>query len=258
MPRAHILWILSLGFGLAACASTPAPPDLPPTLSTQTADGVTIYGETYMGDLDDSAPLVLLFHQAGASGRGEYAEIAAWLNASGVRAIAWDQRSGGNHFGGTNRTVDGLADGTPAEFCDAYPDLAAALDATERAVGNGPVFVWGSSYSAALVFRLAAEHPARVAGFLAFSPASGGPMAACRARQWFDALQSPALVLRPASEMERESSIEQRDLMEAAGIEVHVVENGVHGSSMLVDSRTEHDMAPARAHVLAWIQRQAR
>ncbi|MEO0557485.1 MAG: alpha/beta fold hydrolase [Bacteroidota bacterium] len=258
MPDARVLLSLSLCLGLAACASAPASPDLPPTLTAQTADGVTIYGETYMGDLDASAPLVLLFHQAGANGRSEYAEIAAWLNASGIRAIAWDQRAGGDHFGGTNRTADGLVEGTPAEFCDAYPDLVAALEATSVAVRDAPVFVWGSSYSAALVFQLVAKHPERVAGVLAFSPASGGPMAACRARQWLDDVEAPALVLRPASEMERESSIEQRDLMEAAGVEVHVVENGVHGSSMLVDSRTEHDMASARSHVLAWIQRQAR
>ena len=79
---------------LAGCSNTEP---LPKTgaITTLTSDGVTVYGELYFGELDDSAPLVLLFHQGRSNGRGEYAEIAAWLNASGYRTIAWDQRAGG-------------------------------------------------------------------------------------------------------------------------------------------------------------------
>ena len=241
---------------LAACASAPPPAPSGPLTAT-TSDGVTVYGEPYLAGLDASAPLVLLFHQAGANGRGEYAEIAAWLNAHGVRAIAWDQRSGGDRFGSANRTVAALPAGTPDTYCDAYPDLVAAVGAVAEAGLAERVFVWGSSYSAALAVRLAAEHPERVAGALAFSPAAGGPMAECRAREWLGRLQAPLLALRPASEMGLASTQEQRDLFVAAGATVEVVEHGVHGSSMLVDSRTEHDMADARARVLAWIRTHA-
>lgn len=221
------------------------------TVTATTADGVTVYGEVYGDDLGPSAPLVLLFHQAGSNGRGEYAEIAAWLAEAGYRSVAWDQRAGGETHGSTNRTASGLAEGTPAGFCDAYADLQAALDATASMAER--VVVWGSSYSAALVVRLAAENPGRVAGVLAASPASGGPMAACRARDWIDAVEVPVLVLRPASEMERETSVEQREILEAAGAEFFVVEHGVHGSSMLVDDRTGHDMRAARAAVTTWL-----
>jgi len=229
----------------------------PEHVETVTSDGVTIHGELFADGLAPDAPLVLLFHQGGSSGRGEYAEIARWLNELGYRAIAWDQRAGGDLHGVANRTVEGLAADVPAGYCDAYPDLQGALDhATEEGLTER-VVVWGSSYSAALVFRLAAENPDRVSGLLAFSPASGGPMAECRAREWLGNLRVPALVFRPGSEMERASSVEQRDLFTAAGLDVHVIEDGVHGSSMLLDARTGRDMTEARELVAGWLKERA-
>ena len=241
---------LTLLLLLGACTSK-----TPDTLTITAADGVTLHGEVYSGGLDDSAPLVLLFHQAGSNGRGEYATIAPWLNENGFRAIAWDQRSGGDRFGSTNRTAASLPEGTSTEYCDAYPDLQAALD---HAIGTDmaeKVIVWGSSYSAALVFRLAAENPDKVAGVVSCSPAAGGPMVNCRARMWLGGLRAPALVLRPASEMETSTSGQQRDLFLAANVDFHMVEEGVHGSSMLVDERTKQDMSTSRALVIGWLKR---
>jgi pimeloyl-ACP methyl ester carboxylesterase len=222
-------------------------------LTTTTSDGVTIHGEVGFDDLDPVAPLILLFHQAGSNGRGEYADLVPWLNEAGFRIIAWDQRSGGDRFGGANRTVAGLAEGTAVSYCDAYPDLQAALDYTVEQGLADKVVVWGSSYSASLVFRLAAENPDRVAGVVSCSPAAGGPMVDCRARLWVDDVVAPVLVLRPDSEMAHEPSVEQRNILTAAGVGFHVVENGKHGSSMLVDSRTGHDMSDARTAVIGWL-----
>ena len=70
---------------------------------------------------------------------------------------------------------------------------------------------------------------------------------------WVDSVQAPVFVLRPASEMARASSEEQRDVLTAAGSEFLVVENGVHGSSMLVGERTEHDMSAVRETVIRWL-----
>jgi len=151
-------------------------------------------------------------------------------------------------------TVDGLAEGTPAAFCDAAADLAAALDWALSEGGAERVLVVGSSYSAALAVRLEADRPEAVTGVVAFSPASGGPMAACRARDRIDAVRTPVLVLRPGSEMERALVQEQRDVLTAAGAEVRVVADGVHGASMLVDERTGHDMTEARAVVATWLR----
>ena len=225
------------------------------TLTAVTTDGVTIYGEPYFGDLDTSTPLIMLFHQGGSSGRGEYASIATWLNEAGYRAIAWDQRSGGDTHGQANRTVDSLPDNADPTFCEAAPDLQAALDLTVNRGLADKVVVWGSSYSGSLIFQLAAEDPDRIAGVIAFSPASGGPMANCRAAIWAGEISAPIMVFRPASEMGRASSQEQREILTVMGADFRVVENGVHGSSMLVDERTGADMSATRAEVLAWLDR---
>ena len=124
---------------------------------------------------------------------------------------------------------------------------------TEQGLAD-EVVVWGSSYSGALVFRLAAENEDRIAGVIAFSPASGGPMVDCRARNWAGHLSVPVAVFRPRPEMERESSLEQRQVLTAAGADFHVVEHGVHGSSMLLDARTGHDMGVARRAVVEWLE----
>ncbi len=230
-------------------------PAVPPliTVSAVTADSVTIYGDVFFGELDAASPLLLLFHQGGANGRGEYTEIASWLNDAGYRAIAWDQRSGGDMFGESNRTVAGLSDETPSGYCDAYQDLEAALTFVISEGMAEQVIAWGSSYSAALVFRLAAENPDRVSGVVAFSPASGGPLVNCRARMWVNDVKVPMLVFRPDAEMARETSVEQRDILTTAGVSFRVVENGVHGSSLLVDGRTEHDMSRDRTALLEWL-----
>jgi len=222
-------------------------------VETTTGDGIRLFGESYFADLDSTTPLVLLFHQAAGDGRGEYAEIAGWLNTLGFRAIAWDQRSGGERFGGANRTAAKFPAGTSTEYCDVTPDLQAGLDyASENALAN-VIIAWGSSYSAALVFELAANNPEVVDGIVAMSPASGGPMAGCSASRWLDDVSVPILVMRPENEMSYENLQQQRDLLLSAGASFHVIANGVHGSSMLLDSRSGHDMSAARKLVSDWL-----
>lgn len=228
------------------------------SITTRAADGVTVHGEVYFGDLDRSSPLILLFHQGGSSGRGEYAVLAPWLNAAGFRAIAWDLRAGGELHGVGNRTAAGLKANSEPGFCDASPDLQAALGyVTARKLADR-VILWGSSYSGALVFRLAAENAAKIAGVVVFSPASGPPMNGCQASRWLSEVSAPVAAFRPASEMARDSSVGQRAIFTAAGAEFRVVPDGVHGSSMLVDDRTGADMRATRDLVVAWLRRVAR
>ena len=222
------------------------------TVTTNTSDGVIVYGDMYLAKLTDKAPLIHLFHQGGSNGRGEYAPLIGWLNESGFRVIVWDQRSGGDTYGESNRTAANIAD-QPDGYCNAYPDVEAALSYGESIAAGAPVIIWGSSYSAALVFQAAAKNPDHVKGVVAFSPASGGPLTECRARNFLTDVKIAAFVLRPESEMGRESSIEQREIFEAAGVQFTVVVNGVHGSSMLVDERTGHNMSAARDEVIAWL-----
>lgn len=134
-------------------------------------DGVTVYAMYYPSEQPKA--LILLFHQAGSS-KAEYATIAPQLQAAGYAALAIDQRSGGSLFG-QNQTVAGIRgmpQGEEVDYLSALPDVEAAL-AWGKANGNGkPIILWGSSYSASLVFLLAASSSAKdsVKAVVAFSP----------------------------------------------------------------------------------------
>lgn len=154
---------LSLAFTALMLAALPARAAEPVTLTA--ADGVKVFA-TYYGDADKSKPMVLLFHMAGANG-GEYEPIAPRFNTLGYNALAVDQRSGGRAFGRANKTVTALGHSTG--YMKALLDLEAALE-WARANHAAKVIVCGSSYSASLVFLLAAKHPHEIAGLMAFSP----------------------------------------------------------------------------------------
>lgn len=140
----------------------------------RSVDFATGGGIRARADIYDSAPpsatWIVLFHQAGWS-RGEYREIAPKLASNGYRVLALDQRSGRAVNGVKNETHRRAAKkqlGT--DYLDAYSDLQAALSYARQELGAQRVVVWGSSYSASLVLRLAAEHANDVAAVVSFSP----------------------------------------------------------------------------------------
>jgi dienelactone hydrolase len=130
------------------------------------SDQVEVFGDYYSAGTK-TKPLLLLFHQAG-SNRGEYEQIAPTLVALGFNALAIDQRSGGAMWGRDNETVRHLH--KSSSYDEALRDLEAALKWAKSFGHSGPIAVWGSSYSAALVFVLAARHPQETNALLAFSP----------------------------------------------------------------------------------------
>jgi dienelactone hydrolase len=172
------LWILAGASLLAACHGGPnvenqqafvnetetAKAQAPQSVALKAPDGVTVYGTYY----PVAAPkaLILLFHQAGSSS-GEYADIAPRLQREGYAALAIDQRVGGGLYG-ANRTMAAFKGKT--DYLGALPDLEAAL-AWGKAKGM-PIALWGSSYSASLVFLLANAADAKdsVKAVMAFSP----------------------------------------------------------------------------------------
>ncbi len=172
------LWILIGAAALAAChpgpkvdnkdalvnGSAAARAEAPQSVELKAPDGVTVYGTYYPATAPKA--LILLFHQAGSSS-GEYVDIAPRLQREGFAALAIDQRVGGNLYG-ANRTM-AAAPGKP-DYLGALPDLEAAL-AWGKAK-NMPIVLWGSSYSASLVFMLANAANAKdgVKAILAFSP----------------------------------------------------------------------------------------
>jgi alpha-beta hydrolase superfamily lysophospholipase len=147
----------AIGLASGAAAQTPGEP-----VTLQARDGVSISGLAYTAEHPKA--VVLLFHQAQSS-KAEYATIAPRLAAAGFSALSIDQRSGGALYG-PNETVARL--GKSSGYEAAKPDLEAALDWAKAK--HLPVVLWGSSYSAALVFEVAAEHPSEVGAVMAFSP----------------------------------------------------------------------------------------
>jgi dienelactone hydrolase len=138
----------------------------PRRVTLRSSDGVSVYAWHYPA-ADKTLPAILLFHQAG-SNHAEYAAIAPRLAALGYHSIAIDQRSGGRMWGQSNRTAGEF--GKDPDYRAALPDLEAALEWPPTQGLPPRSIVWGSSYSAALVFLLAAKHPSDVEAVMAFSP----------------------------------------------------------------------------------------
>jgi dienelactone hydrolase len=225
-------WFLRVALVVGAAAA-PVVAAGPTAVWLTAADGVEVRGDLYARQGDDaaSAPVVLLFHQAG-SNRGEYAEIAPRLNAMGFHALAIDQRSGGERWGFENETVAKLGEST--DYLAALPDLVAALKWKAASGYRGKTLVWGSSYSAALVFLLAAEHR-EIDGVLAFSPGEYLGTRTDEVRKAAKAVSKPVLVLTPADERDRAKQVV--DVLPGEDKGFVIPDDAVHGSSMLVPAR---------------------
>jgi dienelactone hydrolase len=261
----RLIFVLPLAFllGIVACNAKPAEdaapenaalPDESPTaaerVTLKASDGVTVHGLWYKAAQPKA--LVLLFHQAGSS-KGEYATIAPRLVEAGYSALAIDQRSGDGMFG-TNETAAGL--GRKADYLETRPDLQAALDWAQKE--NLPIILWGSSYSSALIFPLAAEDPQGIIALLSFSPG-----------EYFDDKQmirsAAAKVKVPvfiASTHSKEEMSEADPIMAAlpksAANVRFVPDRGVHGSSTLIHSRNPEGAAANWRAILAFLDQVTR
>ena len=243
-------WIALVAAAALATACAAAAPD-GREIIFQANDGVTVYADVYETDAPMSAPVIVLFHQAGGDARGEYGPVVPRLLEHGVHAVAVDARSGGDRFGGVNRTAAAF-DEDPG-YCAAEPDLLAAIDATRSEGFDGPLIIAGSSYSAGLTVRIAALYADKIDGAIAFSPAAGGPMAPCSPNDAIAEVAVPLLVLRPANEAAIPSVADQLALFEATGHATHVADPGTHGASMLVAERAGGDVSATWDIVLAHI-----
>ncbi len=140
------------------------------TILFPSIDGLQITADTYIQHTDKKTPFIVLFHQAHWS-RGEYQEIAPKLNHLGFNCMAVDLRSGKEVNGVANATMmRAKAEGKGTTYVDALPDMEAALKYVRNHYAQGKVIAWGSSYSAALVLKIAGDRPELVDGALAFAP----------------------------------------------------------------------------------------
>ncbi|MCF6240568.1 MAG: lysophospholipase, partial [Bacteroidales bacterium] len=139
-------------------------------ISFTASDSVKISADLYAPH-DKSAPFIIFFHQAGWS-RGEYVEIAPWINTLGFNAMAIDQRSGNEVNNIKNQTkADANKKGKGTKYLDAIPDILEAIYYVKKNFPKAKIIIWGSSYSSALVLKIAGDYPDLISGVLAFSPA---------------------------------------------------------------------------------------
>ena len=217
-------------------------------LLLRAADGVAVAGDIS----DPQGPVrgtLLLFHMAG-SNRGEYAPLIPRFTALGFRVIDIDQRSGGEQFDRVNETVRRL--GHSSNYLEALPDLEAALSHARGLKPTVPVIAVGSSYSAALVFLLAARHPGDVGAIAAFSPGeylgSGVSVQAAAAT-----LKLPIFVTSSSSRSEVAAA---REILAAssAAVKVQLAPHaGVHGASSLREDANPSGAAEVNAALITFL-----
>ncbi|HXH59740.1 MAG TPA: alpha/beta hydrolase [Fimbriimonadaceae bacterium] len=133
-------------------------------LELKAADGTTVFARLVKAKGEPKGA-VLMFHQAG-SNMHEYDPIAERVAGLGWDCLKVDQRSGGDMWDEVNRTAAQFKKNP--DYMDAYQDLEAALKWAEDAKYK-KIVAWGSSYSASLVLKLAADHK-DVGAVLSFSP----------------------------------------------------------------------------------------
>lgn len=144
--------------------------------------------------------------------------------------------------------------GHDADFLDAKPDLQAAIDWAKTQ--HLPVIIWGSSYSASLVFALAGENAGTVKAVLAFSPG-----------EYFD---DKMLVAHAAAKLAVPvyiTSASKPDEIDAAAAIAHAVprglatryvpKTGVHGSSTLIADRDPQGAAANWVPVMTFLKKVA-
>lgn len=235
------LVVLSL-LAATSCAAKPAATDVAGIVSVElvAADKTKIAANYYPASQPKA--ILLLFHQAGADYH-EYDLIGPRLAAAGYSALAVNQRGGG----------------APSKFKQAKPDMEAALAwAQGKKSGaqgkNLPVILWGSSYSAAWVYVLAAENPSRIAAAMTFSGGDylGGSLVRDAARK----VTVPIFATSAPGEVSEMRAI--LELVQSTDKTFHVPGlGGVHGSSTLLAKANPRGAEENWAAVMAFLARVA-
>ena len=138
------------------------------TITFTSGDGlINVTADTYIDNTNTE--FILLCHQAGYS-RGEYIETAPILADMGFNCMAIDQRSGNQVNGVINQTaLEANAQGLPQNYFNAIPDIESAIDKAYELNGNNPIYLLGSSYSAALSLVIGRDNT-KVKAVITFSP----------------------------------------------------------------------------------------
>jgi len=195
---------------------------------------IELTADIYTAEDSSAAPLIILFHQYKSS-RGEYREIAESLLYMGFNCLAVDTRCGAkDRWNNINNVTSATSDDLGRDFLSVYPDLIATLNyAVENQISEN-IIVWGSSFSASLVFKLASENPDKVIGLLSFSPGEYIQDNKGIVAEWAEQVKDiPVYISCGSGELESTKPIFNAVNVEDKNFDLPV--KGNHGSSILID-----------------------
>jgi len=230
--------IVTAGLLLAGCSSannavSPAAPKPAgfKEVVFDAADHHKVYADFYPAAKPDGKKVVLMFHQAG-SNAGEYETIAPQINALGFDCIAVDQRSGGDMWGRSNRTAAKSGEG---QYLDAFNDLEGAVTYAVSSKYD-KVIVWGSSYSASLVLKLAPTD-AHIKAVVTFSPGEYMDDKSV-VKSWASKVNVPVFFACTTDELQ-DGRQEIYDAIPSKSKTLVAIPGGVHGSSTLIPDKSK-------------------
>lgn len=208
------------------------------TIQFNSGDGIRVTADLYMTENSD-APFIILFHQAGYS-RGEYREIAPRLNALGYNCMAVDQRSGKEVAGIQNLTHKAASEkNLPTEYLDALTDIEAAYVYVKHGIKPGKLILWGSSYSASLMFYMGSEHHKNISGILAFAPGDYFKINGKEIKTFAAKVTAPVFVTSAKNEYPKWKSI--YDAVQTEKFSYLPENEGKHGSKALWKNNPGHE-----------------
>lgn len=202
------------------------------TVNFPAKDGLKVTADWY--PVSSNLPVILLCHQNKFS-RGEYSETALRLNKFGFNCLAVDQRVGETVNNVKNETAAAaIAKKQSPKFEDAEQDIIAAIDFL-YAKYNKPIIIMGSSYSASLALKIAAENN-KIMAAAVFSPGEYFTDKNFTANS-IKSLMKPVFVTSSKNEANSVTDL-MKDVNSRIKIQYIPVSSGDHGSRVLWPSTT--------------------
>ena len=214
-------------------------------VSFESLDGLEITADLYFTGKE--SPTVVMFHQS-VSSRGEFRNIAPQIQKEGFNCLAVDLRWGKKDFWekvpnetakqyGTYEIVENYDNSEAYQLNKVWPviwkaseDMQATLEYLVAEEYSGPKLVMGSSFSAMLAFKLAAESK-EVDGVLAFSPGEYHPTNDSLLADWSQQVSVPVYLSAGKDEMEMVKEV--ADYLAHTKVGMHQ-STGRHGASVLI------------------------
>lgn len=156
----------------------------------------------------------------------------------GYNCMAIDQRSGDAVNDVKNETAARASEqGLSGDYIDALPDIEAAVDYLSTKAGGEQIIILGSSYSSALVLKVANESD-KVRAVASFSP--GEYYDGHTVADWPFKMEKPLFVTSATNEVGQTEEVLTMIMQKYVTYFLPEGGQGEHGSRALWESKSEH------------------